>query len=264
MSKKTASRSPLSKSDTRISPLVSIITVCFDAEATITETIESVLRQSYANIEYIIVDGGSTDGTVDIIRSYEARFGDRMRWTSAKDDGIYHAMQKGIDGAKGEVVGILNSDDWYEPHTVEDVVRSYRVNGSGVYYGILRVLREGKLEELKSVAPEYLFRDVVGHPAYFVSRDVYVTHGSFDLQYRFAADYDLMMRYHRMGIAFWSVEKILATYRQGGRSGQSGLNTLLEQLSIRRRYGYLTGLQYSLRTLKYKTLAFLKKFTIRL
>ena len=102
---------------------VSIITPCLNSETTIRDTIESVIRQSYQNMEYIIVDGGSTDRTVEIIEEYMDVFAGRLRYISEKDNGIYDAMNKGIQRASGSVIGIINSDDWYEPEAVERAVQ---------------------------------------------------------------------------------------------------------------------------------------------
>ena len=93
-------------------PKVSIITVCLNSEKTLEQAIQSVISQTYKNIEYIIVDGASTDGTLDIISKYENKI---TKWVSEKDQGLYYAMNKGIDMATGDIVGIINSDDWYEP-----------------------------------------------------------------------------------------------------------------------------------------------------
>ena len=98
---------------------VSVITVTYNSVATLEDTMKSVLRQTYNDIEYIVVDGGSTDGTLDVIRNFEPRFGGRMKWVSEKDHGIYDAMNKGIRMATGDIVGTLNSDDYY---TSDDVL----------------------------------------------------------------------------------------------------------------------------------------------
>lgn len=102
---------------------VSIITPCLNSEETIRDTIESVLGQSYQNIEYIIVDGRSTDRTIEIVKEYASGFEGRLRYISEKDSGIYDAMNKGILQASGSVIGIINSDDWYEPEAVEQAVQ---------------------------------------------------------------------------------------------------------------------------------------------
>ena len=119
--------------------LVSIITVCWNSEKYIRDTIESVLNQTYKNIQYIIIDGKSTDKTLSIIDEYKERFGDRLTLVSEKDSGIYNAMNKGLALVKGELVGIINSDDYYELDAVEKMVEQYKLHGSGVYYGYCKV-----------------------------------------------------------------------------------------------------------------------------
>ena len=101
--------------------LVTVITPCYNSEKTIRRTIESVLNQTYKDIEYLIIDGASTDKTVEIAKSYEAAFEGRMHIYSEKDEGIYYAMNKGIGLAKGEIIGIVNSDDYYEPEAVAKI-----------------------------------------------------------------------------------------------------------------------------------------------
>jgi len=124
---------------------VSIITVAYNSASTIADTIASVLAQSYANIEYIIVDGQSTDGTVDILRQFEPKFGGRMRWLSEKDGGIYDAMNKGITMATGDVVGILNSDDYFTSDTViEQMVEVFDDESIDATYGDIHFIREGQ------------------------------------------------------------------------------------------------------------------------
>ena len=100
--------------------LISVVTVCFNSERTISRTIESVLNQSYPIYEYLIVDGRSSDKTMDIVKEFEPLFNGKMKVISEADNGIYDAMNKGILMAKGKLIGILNSDDWYEPDTLEN------------------------------------------------------------------------------------------------------------------------------------------------
>lgn len=103
---------------------VSIVTVCYNSSKTIRKTFDSVLEQTYPEIEYLVIDGKSSDATVDIIKEYEPRFMGRMHWISEKDNGIYDAMNKGINMSTGELIGILNSDDYYEADAVNTMVLS--------------------------------------------------------------------------------------------------------------------------------------------
>ncbi len=233
-----------------MTPLVSIITVCKNSEATIKRTIDSVVAQEYPDIEYIFVDGVSTDRTLEIIESYRPVFRDRLIVISEPDAGIYDAMNKGIRRATGEVIGIINSDDWYEPSAIRNVVDRYRQNPGGVYYGLLRCYSGEEEVMIKSVRPKYLHTDHVGHPAYFVSRSVYEQHGTFRLEYRFAGDYELMLRFIQRGVPFVQIDSIVANYSFGGTSSRLEKYTYEEYFAIRHRYGYLSRKGLWLRILR--------------
>jgi glycosyltransferase involved in cell wall biosynthesis len=235
-------------------PLVSIITVSLNSEKTIAKTIESVLSQSYAGIEYIIIDGASTDRTMDILKQYEPRFKGRMRWISKKDNGIYDAMNKGIEVVKGEIVGLINSDDWYEPDAVKLVAQSYQKHGEAVYYGIVRIMEDGKEVMLKAVSDQFLHREVLAHPAYFVPKSIYQKYGLFRLDYKYASDYELMMRLINSHVRFVQIDRILATFNQGGKSSQHGLQTLEEFFKIRHFYGYIAKRAMLYQIMKYRIL----------
>lgn len=221
-------------------PLVSVITVCRNAEKTIIKTIESVLNQTYSNLEYFIIDGASTDRTIAIIKQYEPKFKGRLHWISEQDAGIYDAMNKGIRLATGKIIGIINSDDWYELDAIERIVKSYKENGDGVYYGILRVMENGKEVMLKSINYRFLYRDMVGHPAYFVANKIYQSHGLFSLDYKIASDYELMMRFIQRSVRFVQINFILANFNYGGASSIYDIETFIEYEKIRYIYGYIT------------------------
>lgn len=197
---------------------VSIITPCLNSEKTIRDTIESVLAQAYPGIEYIIVDGGSTDGTLDIIKEYEPRFDGRMRYISEKDNGIYNAMNKGIRMSHGRVIGILNSDDYYEKDAVERVMDYSWSGGPQVVYGYLRMLSRSGSERVWIEPHENLLQRMLPHPTCFVSRAAYEKHGLFLEWFKIAADYELMLRFYRAGVPFTMLPCILTNFRMGGAS----------------------------------------------
>lgn len=198
-------------------PKVSIITVCYNSVATIQKTIESVVNQTYRNIEYIIIDGNSDDGTLDIIKRYEDLI---TFWSSEPDKGIYDAMNKGIKAASGEIVGIINSDDWYFHEAVEIVVNSFEESRAEVVYGdILQIYPnnisiQSKLENIDKLN----YKMVISHPATFVKREVYNRLGGFNLKYEIAADYELMLRFYKAGVLFKYINTKLAYFRIGGKS----------------------------------------------
>ena len=191
---------------------VSIITVCLNSEETIEQTIQSVLGQTYPNIEYIIIDGVSTDKTLDIISKYEV-----TKLVSEKDSGIYEAMNKGLNLATGSIIGILNSDDWYEPDTVESVVTVFEQSKAHIIYGNINVwdkhnyvgvTKPRPLKELRTKMP-------IEHPATFVTEEVYKKH-KFSTKYKVISDRELLLRLYSQGYQFTYLDKVLANFRLGG------------------------------------------------
>jgi glycosyltransferase involved in cell wall biosynthesis len=179
-------------------PLVSVVTVVYNGEKHIEQTIRSVLEQSYRPVEYIVVDGGSTDGTIDIL----AKYGDRIDyWISEPDKGISDAMNKGILLSTGELIAHLHADDFFANPSVLSCVCSEYLRRQGILWmtgGINIVAREGKiLEEIKARKYSYkrLIRgNILLHPATFVTRQAFEKVGVFDTGYRYAMDYDLWLR----------------------------------------------------------------------
>lgn len=223
----------------------SIITVTYNSEKTIRDTLNSVLYQTYQNYEYIIVDGNSTDNTLTIVKEYQGKFGDKLCLISEPDEGIYDAMNKGIRMAKGDIIGIINSDDWYEFTTLELVVRHYIDNPYAIYYGYMKIIDSQNGHEIRRVInhPEYIRDAMINHPATFVSRKVYEEYGMFDCQYKMSADYDFIIRMTKQDIVeFVPVYEILANFRMGGISGT--VDALIETMKIKKRYGMMTKMQY--------------------
>lgn len=203
----------------RHDPLVTIITVSYNCDGTIRETIESVLNQTYKNIEYVIVDGLSTDRTLDIIREYEPLFRGRMHYISEKDKGIYNAMNKGIRMAGGELIGIINGDDYYETDAVEMAVKNMNFAKYQVIYGYMRVLKGDVLNRIVKENHKNLKKEMIPHPTCFVTRRTYQKYGLFLEWFKVAADYELMLRlYNREDVVFTQVRKVQAYFRLGGAS----------------------------------------------
>lgn len=219
-------------------PLVSIVTVSYNAVATIEQTILSVLNQSYSNIEYIIIDGGSTDGTVDIIKKYADKI---TYWVSEPDKGIYDAMNKGIDKVSGELVGIINSDDWYEEDAFKNVVEKYTYNPKSVFHGNLRLIGDTtKVLKPKFDTSKYYYGSFLMHPTMFVPTTLYKEIGKFDIKYRIAADYDLMLRIYHSNYTLHYIDTILSNMRLGGVSDTNIIDgyTEVKQIAIKNNYSF--------------------------
>ena len=208
-------------------PLISIVTVCYNSARTIEDTIQSVLNQTYDNIEYIIIDGSSTDSTIKLIRKYEQ---DIDYWMSEPDKGIYDAMNKGIDLSTGDVIGIINSDDWYEPDTCHIVAQTIlKQDREVIIYGNANFTFPDKTvySEKKIIQhPEQKLplRFYFAHPATFVHREIYKKYGKFDASYKLAGDFDLFCKLYKKGCSFVRIDHILANCRLGGATG--GMNFL--------------------------------------
>lgn len=183
---------------------ISLITVTFNSGCTLRNTIQSVLSQSYSDIEYIIVDGLSKDNTVDIIKEYEPLFQDRLKWISERDNGLYDAMNKGIRIATGDIVGIINSDDFYHRNDViTKVVKAFDNNSDiRAVYGDVRFVNPQNLDKTvryyssKRFAPEmFRFGFMPAHPTFFTYRKYFEEFGYYKTDYKIAADYELLIRF---------------------------------------------------------------------
>lgn len=211
---------------------VSIITVVYNSVHTIQQCIESVLSQSYPDIEHIVVDGGSTDGTLDVIRNYGSRI---SKIISEPDQGIYDAMNKGIKLSAGSIVGILNSDDiYYDDSVVSEVVSAFSIAGSDLLYGDICYFNRNKDEVPVRVWKASSYEKgsfFTGwhppHPALFAKKEVYEKYGLFRKDFRIAGDFELMLRFfekHQASSVY--LEKFLVKMRTGGTSNKSLGNIL--------------------------------------
>lgn len=216
--------------------MVSIITVCLNAVETIEATIKSVLVQTYKNIEYIIIDGGSTDGTLQVIEKYRDQISVLI---SEKDDGIYDAMNKGIALAHGDYIGIINADDWYEKNAVEYVVQTGRriSENIGVITGQARFIKgEDSFLPVKKDMERIWTEMPIAHPSTFIKKSVYERYGKYDTHYKIAADYELVFRLYVNRVKFYFCGEVLANYRVGGISGKQKDMLLEEDIEILSRY----------------------------
>ncbi len=219
----------------------SIITITFNSREYLAEAIESVLSQDFCDFEYLIVDGGSTDGTLETIREYAAT-DPRIRWISEPDEGISDAFNKGIGMARGEIVGILNSDDTYTAGALKAVAAVFSADLSlDVVHGdMLRFQGETPLFLLKPApVDDRVWHGMpVNHPATFVRRQTYEKVGLFDTHLAVAMDYELVLRLYRAGCRFCYLERVLANMRYGGASDERFLAARREIFGVTVAAGY--------------------------
>lgn len=224
-------------------PLITVITAVLNGERHLEQAIQSVIKQDYPHIEYIIIDGGSTDGTLDIIRKYEDRID---YWVSEPDSGIYDAMNKGIAVARGELIGLLNSDDYYEPRALQAVAEAYvAAPAAGIFYGNSYILQEDMGLRYKSYGHTRFWRGMgFPHQAMFVLRAVHGAIGTYDTAYRIVADYDFVLRALEGCIPLSYVDALLVSYRNTGLSGSNLYATLNEIRKISRKHFGLLSLAH--------------------
>lgn len=219
----------------------SIITVTYNSSRFLAETIQSVLTQEYADLEYLLVDGGSSDGTLEIIKSFAAQ-DPRIRWISEPDEGISDAFNKGLAMSTGELVGIINSDDTYSPGALESVAQAYLADpGVDVLHGdMIRFQGDRPLFLLKpgKVAGNIWYEMPLNHPATFVTRRAYAQVGGFDLGLKVAMDYELVLRLYRAGCRFRYIDRVLANMRYGGASDDGFIAARKEVAAVTVRAGY--------------------------
>lgn len=208
-------------------PFFSIITICFNSVATIERTVKSILNQNFSNYEYIIVDGGSSDATLDIIKQYEPLFQGRLKWKSEPDKGIYDAMNKGVLRANGIIIGIVNSDDWLDANALSWVYSKFLENGrdedclycGGIVYHKNGIQREWMVNLNSFYKQTHLYvMSGIRHPATFVPAKIYKKVGLFNDKMRLSADQDFILRCFYSGVKFVEINKVLSNMAAGGLS----------------------------------------------
>lgn len=206
---------------------ISIITATWNSGATLRDTMQSVLAQNYTDIEHIIVDGGSSDNTLEIVRELEPLYKGRLRYISEKDRGLYDAMNKGLAMATGEVVGILNSDDFYTGNDVLSAIADAFAKGEvDAVYGDIHFVNPSDLKKCVRYYSSRFFRRswmrmgfMPAHPSFYCRKVMYERYGGFDLSFKVAADFENLLRLlfvHRIRTRY--IEKDCVTMRTGGAS----------------------------------------------
>lgn len=216
---------------------ISIVTVCYNSANTIRDTIESVLAQTYTDIEYFIIDGASSDRTVEIAESYKASFAEKgmeYKIVSEKDNGIYDAMNKGAALSTGKFVAMLNSDDWYEPNAVETVVQTYKETPFDMFYADIKVIKgDGNSVIKRSRYDKIVTSRHWNHPTSFISKEIYN-----EMSYKCEGihdDFDLFLRIRRAGKKIAIKNAVLANFRFGGVSNDKSFKKCKERFLNRYR-----------------------------
>ncbi len=247
---------------------ISIITVCFNSEKTIRDTIESVLSQSYPDVEYIIIDGLSKDNTMSIVSEYDDKI---SKIISESDKGIYDAMNKGVRLATGDVIGFINSDDLLNSEDcIECIVKRFVESDADIVYGdkvyvasnnISKQLRYWKAGVF--VRNNYKKGWMTPHLSTYIKKDLYVKYGDFRSDFKIAADYELMFRFiykHKVKVCY--LPKVIAKMRVGGVSNSSLKNILLSNYEVYRSWG-LNGFKVSPLIILQKPIRKLKQFFVK-
>lgn len=214
--------------------VVSIVTVSYNSEKTIRDTIESVLNQTYSNIEYWIIDGVSKDATLEIAKEYETAFAERgiqYHIISEPDKGIYDAMNKGIARCTGTLVGLINSDDWYEKNAVERVVDTFWETDFDMFYADIRLVKEqGEMIKHSRYRKFATSRDW-NHPTTFVRRTVY---DRFQYQcMNVHDDWDFVLKVRNAGYKITVLNEVLANFRMGGVSNKGNIKAAITRCKAR-------------------------------
>lgn len=243
---------------------VSIITIVLNGEKYIEQTILSVLNQENVKIEYIVIDGGSKDSTLQIIEKYKSSI---HIFLSEPDNGIYDALNKGIKLATGSLIGIIHCGDFYSPNAVSLAFNEYLKTGADIIYGNMTIIEKiaSHTYNITKTANHLKLGNQMSifHPASFISHECYDKYGIYDTKYKITADYELFLRYFEAGLSFAYINYPLAFFRIGGVSG-TNIKTLLEEnILIRKEHmGQLKALKFALSSISINAYKSFRKIII--
>ena len=251
---------------------ISVITVCLNSKNLLENTILSVINQTYKYFEYIIIDGGSSDGTIDIIKKYDKYI---SYWVSENDNGIYDAMNKGIINSTGKIINFLNSGDYFFNNNILSLVslEFFNHNDAGIVYGLaecfflkhdLKYVSGGKILE------NTLWKEMpICHQSMFIKKEVYTKIGLLSTEFKIAGDYEFLLRFfakkdvHKFKVYFINIP--LSKYRLYGENAQNYVRTFLEVKKISSIYyeqNFKKNIYFFVKYVKFKILSILSKFTI--
>jgi len=250
---------------------ISIITICFNSEKTIRHTIESVLSQDHLDVEYIVIDGLSSDNTMNIVNEYSEKI---AKIVSEPDQGIYDAMNKGVKYSTGDIVGILNSDDFFEnAFVISDVIKHFKSNPTVSFiFGDVVYVEPSNIENITRFYSSAKFKPwklrfgwMPPHPATFIKKAVYEKIGNYAVDYKISADYELFVRMLMVhNLAYSRIDKVLVRMRTGGAS-TSGIRSILllnsEIVKACKRNGIYTNLFFLIWKIPFKILEVFRRPT---
>jgi len=225
---------------------VSIVTIVFNGEREVEQTIKSVVLQNYSPVEYIIIDGNSTDNTINIVNKYKSKIDTIV---SEPDDGIYDAINKGITLCKGDLIGLIHAGDSYAPGAIKNVVDAFIETNADVIYGNMfsrEITNVGTITKHHVADHSKLKNNMsIFHPSTFIKRQCYLNHGLYNTKYILAADYDYLLKLFLLGKHYYHINKPIANFLQGGLSGSNFPLSVKDNFNIRRQnLNYLYAMKY--------------------
>jgi len=215
---------------------ITLITACYNSAPVIRTALESVLAQTWPELEYLVIDGGSTDGTVELLREAEPRFRGKMRWVSERDNGFYEALNKGIRMATGEVIGILNADDFFAADDIlAQVAQTFDGAAVDCVFGDIRFVSAANLTKTVRYYSSKHFRPwlagfgyLPAHPTFYCRRACFERFGTYRTDYKIAADHELLLRFLvKERIRYRYIPRVFTVMRMGGMSTRSVESTVI-------------------------------------